>query len=118
MEQQLDWLTETKSKTSSENFQPPQTLENFVTTTYDKNTSNLHQSIYNLDLGNFHLSLQTFILLKKAKIHTLSQLVAFFNSKKTYRKASQTKDTLFLNKKVLDELNTIVKQFYYFRSFC
>jgi DNA-directed RNA polymerase alpha subunit len=39
----------------------------------------LPESIYNLDVGNLNLSLQTFIFLKKAKIHTLLQLLTQFS---------------------------------------
>lgn len=41
----------------------------------------LHQAIYNLDIGNLDLSLETFILLKQAKIKNLTHLLKNFYSK-------------------------------------
>ena len=41
----------------------------------------LHQAIYNLDIGNLDLSLETFILLKQAKIKNLAHLLKNLYSK-------------------------------------
>ena len=41
----------------------------------------LHQAIYKLDIGNLDLSLETFILLKQAKIKNLAHLLQNFYSK-------------------------------------
>ena len=73
----------------------------------------LPQSIYNLDIGNLNLSLQTFIFLKKAKIHTLLQLLTQFSLKQNnilFRENSHLESNL-LNEKIIEELNNVIKQF-------
>ena len=68
------------------------------------NQFSLDQAIYNLDIGNLDLSLQTFIQLKKAKINTLSNLV---NKNKFF---SQEKN-VFLNEKIVNEIKNVANQF-------
>ena len=64
----------------------------------------LHRAIYNLDIGNLNLSLQTFILLKKAKINTLSQLLTNLSSK-------QNSVLLrFANENIRNELTNVINQ--------
>lgn len=88
-----------------------------VKKTLKKNFWADRQAIYNLDLGNLNLSLQTFISLKKAKIHTLSQLLTLFSLKDNKLAINSTKiqvencNTIFLNEKIIKELNSVVNHF-------
>ena len=84
----------------------------------DPSRKHLHQAIYNLDIGNLNLSLETFILLKQAKINTLSQLLTYFSpqdNKITINpkpsKSSGVENNLFLNEKIVNELNNLINQF-------
>ena len=61
----------------------------------------LHRAVYNLDIGNLDLSLETFILLKQARVKTLAHLFKNLNSKER---------NIFLNEKTIDELNKIINQ--------
>ena len=84
----------------------------------------LPHAIYNLDIGNLNLSLQTFIFLKKAKIHTLLQLLTQFSSatdSSQFRKnfvnrsvkINQSNICNLLNEKIVEELNNVIRQFGY-----
>ncbi len=71
-------------------------------TTVSENTQiPLHRAVYNLDIGNLDLSLETFILLKQAKIKTLSHLLKNIYSKER---------NVFLNDKAIDELSKVVNK--------
>lgn len=65
------------------------------------------RAVYNLDIGNLDISLETFILLKQAKVKTLANLLH-------YLKENNSDLVNFLNtsngKKVIDELNKVVNQ--------
>ena len=67
----------------------------------------LEQAIYNLDIGNLDLSLQTFILLKQAKINTLSQLLTNISFKKTNVLLGKK----VLNKNIANELKKVTIKF-------
>ena len=64
----------------------------------------LHRSVYNLDIGNLDFSLETFILLKKAKVKTLADLLKIKNS---YSNGRNT----FFNEKAINEISKVVNQF-------
>ena len=61
----------------------------------------LHQAVYNLDIGNLDLSLETFILLKQARVKTLAHLLKNLNLKER---------NLFFKEKTINELNKIINQ--------
>ena len=65
----------------------------------------LHQAVYNLDIGNLDISLETFILLKQAKVKTLANLVKIISSKE--KKAFFTSPK---GKKAINELSKMVNQ--------
>lgn len=67
----------------------------------------LQRAIYNLDIGNLDLSLQTFILLKQAKINTLSQLLTNLSSKEKSVLLGED----FLSENTVKELNKVISQF-------
>ncbi len=81
----------------------------------------LPQSIYNLDIGNLNLSLQTFIFLKKAKIHTLLQLLTQFSLKQNNILPASARvnplqvnshlESNLLNENIIKELNDVIRQF-------
>ena len=66
----------------------------------------LHRAVYNLDIGNLDLSLQTFILLKKAKIKTLSHLL----TKLSLKEDNVVLNLALANEKVVNELNNVINQ--------
>ena len=79
------------------------------------------KAIYNLDIGNLNLSLETFLLLKQAKVKTLAELfhlLQSFSSKQHHAAGSKFKsqvihaqnENVLLNKGAMDELNKVVNQ--------
>ena len=77
------------------------------TTSLEKKDSRklpLHRAIYNLDIGNLNLSLETFILLKKSKIKTLSQLLTNLSSKENNVLLR------FANENIINELTNVFNQ--------
>ena len=77
------------------------------------NSENFHWSlpraVYNLDIGNLDLSLETFILLKQAKIKTLAHLFNNFYSKEG-KVVDHAKGGVSLNTKAINELTKVINQ--------
>ena len=74
----------------------------------------LHKAIYHLDIGNLDISLETFLLLKKAKVKTLAHLLNLLQSLNLNQKngsESQIEDKkIILSQPTINELNKVVNQ--------
>ena len=66
----------------------------------ENNKLTLHKAVYNLDIGNLDISLQTYIFLKRAKINTLAHLLAVLSGE----------NSVNLNERAISELNRVVNQ--------